>query len=250
MMSQADALVVPGFLVFCRIGACFMLMPGFASARLPMKIRLFLALGVSLALLPLLEGAVVRSLAGAGLPDFLLAIAGELATGGIIGLLARIFVLALQAMATAAAQSIGLAMPAGIMVEDEQMPEITVLFSLSATVLIFVTGQHWEIIKALVDSYSRIPPAQAMNAGGVLTQAVDQLSATFLLALRLASPFMIYSVVVNFAVGLTNKLTPQIPVYFIAMPFVTLGGLLLLYAIADDMLAMFIAAFGVWLRGG
>lgn len=250
MMSQADALVVPGFLIFCRIGACFMLMPGFASARLPMKVRLFLALGVSLALLPVLEQRVVVALSGARLSDFLLAIASELATGGIIGLLARIFVLSFQTLTTAAAQSIGVAMPAGMTIEDEQMPEITILLSVGAVVLIFVTGQHWEIIRALVDSYGRIPPAQALNAGGVLTQAVDQLSATFVLALRLASPFLIYSVIVNLAVGITNKLTPQIPVYFIAMPFVTLGGLLLLYAIADDMLAMFIDAFGVWMKGG
>lgn len=250
MMDQADAMVVPAFLIFCRIGACFMLMPGFASARLPMKVRLFLALGVTLALLPLLETPVMAAMAGARLADFLLAIGGELATGGIIGLLARIFVLSFQTLATAAAQSVGLAMPAGMAVEDEPMPEFTMLLSLGAAVMIFVTGQHWEMIKALVESYSRIPPAQAMNAGGILTQAVDQLSATFLLALRLASPFLIYSVAVNFAVGVTNKLTPQIPVFFIAMPFITMGGLVLLYLVADDMLAMFIDAFGTWLRNG
>ncbi len=249
-MSQADAMIIPAFLIFCRIGACFMLMPGFASSRLPMQVRLFLALSFSLALLPLLEAPVAAAMAGARLPDVLLAIAGELATGGIIGLLARIFVLSFQTLTTAAAQSIGLAMPAGMAVEDEPMPELTMLMSLGAVVMIFVTGQHWEMIKALVDSYTRIPPRQAMNAGAILTQAVDQLGATFLLALRLASPFLIYSVVMNFAVGITNKLTPQIPVFFIATPFMTMGGLLLLYLVADDMLVMFSDAFAAWLRGG
>ena len=45
-----------------------------------------------------------------------------------------------------------------------------------------------------------------------------------MLALRIASPFIIYSVIVNLAIGLTNKLTPTIPVYFISLPFVLFGG--------------------------
>src|SRR5690606_40216033 len=43
--------VLAAFLAFCRIGACMMLMPGLGSARVPMQVRLFLAVSVSLALL-------------------------------------------------------------------------------------------------------------------------------------------------------------------------------------------------------
>ena len=31
------------FLIFCRVGTCLMLMPGFSSPRVPMRVRLFLA---------------------------------------------------------------------------------------------------------------------------------------------------------------------------------------------------------------
>ena len=43
------------FLLFCRIGGCLMLMPGFSSARVPPQVRLFIALAVTLALAPMLE---------------------------------------------------------------------------------------------------------------------------------------------------------------------------------------------------
>ena len=33
----------------------------------------------------------------------------------------------------------------------------------------------------------------------------------------------------NLAIGLLNKLTPQIPIYFISLPFVITGGLILTY---------------------
>ncbi len=48
----------------------------------------------------------------------------------------------------------------------------------------------------------------------------DALSAAFLATLRIAAPFIVFAILVNFSVGLVNKLTPSIPVYFISMPFV------------------------------
>jgi flagellar biosynthesis protein FliR len=59
------------------------------------------------------------------------------------------------------------------------------------------------------------------------------------LTLRITSPFIVYSVLVNLAIGLINKLTPTIPVYFISVPFVMLGGFLLLYLTSDELLTQF-----------
>ena len=49
--ASLDAIVIAAFLAFCRIGACFMLMPGLSSIRVPMQIRLFTAAAVTFALL-------------------------------------------------------------------------------------------------------------------------------------------------------------------------------------------------------
>ncbi|MCK0207929.1 flagellar type III secretion system protein FliR [Starkeya koreensis] len=249
--AQAQAFVLPAFLIFCRLGACLMVMPVFSSSRLPVRVRLFLAVGLSLALTPLLGEPIRLMLASRTQAGILLAGAGELAIGGMIGLLARCFFLALQALMSAAAQAVGLATPAGMVAEEEgQLPEIATLLTLCASTLLLITGQHWELLRALVDSYTRLPPGGTFQAGGALGLYVDRLADTFLLALRLASPFLIYSMVVNFAVGLTNKLVPQIPVYFIATPIVTAGGLFLLYLVGDELLTMFTTAFAQWLAVG
>ena len=50
------------FLLFCRIGGCLMLMPGFSSARVPVQVRLFIAVAVTLALTPLLLPALRAAL--------------------------------------------------------------------------------------------------------------------------------------------------------------------------------------------
>ena len=68
--------------------------------------------------------------------------------------------------------------------------------------------------------------------------------------LYIGSPFLIYSIVINFAVGLANKLTPQIPIFFIATPFVMAGGMFLLYFTVGDFMTHFNTAFSTWLVKG
>ncbi|TIO84716.1 MAG: flagellar biosynthetic protein FliR, partial [Mesorhizobium sp.] len=41
MNALSQGVVIAAFLAFCRIGACFMLMPGLSSARVPLQVRLF-----------------------------------------------------------------------------------------------------------------------------------------------------------------------------------------------------------------
>jgi flagellar biosynthetic protein FliR len=67
-----------------------------------------------------------------------------------------------------------------------------------------------------------------------------------MLALRIVSPFLVFAIVVNFAIGLVNRLTPQIPVFFISGPLVIGLGLALFYFIAGPMVATFVSQFADW----
>jgi flagellar biosynthetic protein FliR len=80
-----------------------------------------------------------------------------------------------------------------------------------------------------------------------LNQLASRLTDAFVLTLRITSPFIVYSIVVNFSVGLINKLTPSIAVYFVSVPFVLIGGLLLLYLISDELLTQFMLGMSSWL---
>lgn len=251
MTGLASDTVLGVFLIFCRIGACMMILPGISSSRIPVRVRLFIAIGTTLALTPLLQASVMP-LAKTDDPASLLQhIGSELLIGFLVGTVARLFFLALQTISVAVTQVVGLSGMTGMAMEDdEQLPPIAALFSITAVTLMFITDQHWLILRGLVDSYATIPPDGGFDVQTGLIEIADQLSAVFVLALRLGSPFIIYSVLVNFAVGLANKLSPQIPVYFIAMPFVMAGGLVLMMLTVHEFLANFLAAFGVWLAGG
>ncbi|NBN79360.1 flagellar biosynthesis protein FliR [Microvirga tunisiensis] len=241
--------VLAVFLLFCRIGACLMIIPGFGSDRIPVRIRLMVAVAVTLALAPLLLPSVQAAMPDQSLATLVRMILAELFVGGLLGLLGRAFIAALETIGNLAAMSIGLTAMPGMAVEgNEVLPPMASLMTLTATALVFITNQHWELIRALADSYSAIPPGAGLDVQSGLIRLTDQLANTFLLALRIGSPFLIYAVVVNFALGLANKLTPQIPVYFIAMPFVIAGGLYFLFIVMDEAMLLFLDGYVTWLK--
>ena len=107
--------------------------------------------------------------------------------------------------------------------------------------LLFATDQHWEILRAMLASYTVLPVNEPVAAELGLARIADAFSATFILALQISSPFIVYALIINLMVGIANKLVPQIPVYFIAMPFILAGGLLLLYFTIGEALRLFMA---------
>lgn len=227
-----------------------MIAPGLSSDRIPPQIRLFIALAVSLAISPVLLEDVRRGISGQTPTVTMMWIASELLVGFLVGLLGRIYFLALQTMLNAVAMALGFGgMPGTPIEETEPLPAISSLIMMVATSIIFLADLHWELFRGLIASYSRMPMGQGLGFQSSLMEVVDQVEVAFVVALRVSSPFLVYSVIVNLVAGLTNKLTPQIPVFFIATPFVMLGGLFVMYFAAHDYVLLFIEAFSGWLRG-
>ena len=115
---------------------------------------------------------------------------------------------------------------------------------------LFLTDQHWEVLRALLASYAALPVERAFCHRFQPGQAGRRPSSAFLIALQISSPFLVYALIVNLLVGLANKLVPQIPVYFIATPFVLAGGFVILYLTIGELLRLFMMGFMGWLAAG
>lgn len=251
MTPLASDTILYTFILFCRIGGCLMVMPGFSSSRIPPQVRLFIAISATLAMAPVLLPTLQTAVRDLALPNTAGLILSETAIGVLIGLMGRMFFLALQFMATAVAQFIGFAAMPGVPIEDnEPLPSIGTVITLTATVLLFLTDQHWEVFRALLASYTALPINARFSIEGGMTQLSTALGDAFVLALQISSPFVIYGLIINLLFGLANKLIPQIPIYFISMPFVIAGGIFLLYFTIAEFLTLFTAGFMTWLARG
>lgn len=245
MITDPQGTILALFLAFCRIGSCFMTMPGFSSARLSPTIRLLLSVAVSMALMPILWDSVYPKVTGATPGSIVALIFSETIIGAVYGMIARLYVLGLQFSGAIVGNAIGFNAPGGAdVLEDSQETPLTNMIIFGGLLMLFIFDFHHIVLKAVVDSYGSTPVGLVLDSQKTLITMTDTLRATTNVMLRLASPFLIYGLMFNVAVGLINKLAPQIPVYFISTPYLLMGGLFMLYLSIAALVRQFADGFG------
>ncbi|WP_208976499.1 flagellar biosynthetic protein FliR [Polycladidibacter hongkongensis] len=247
-LANLEPVLLALFMVFCRLGSCLMAMPGFSSPRVSLNLRIFLALGCSFAIAPMLLPQMTPVVERADFAALFLMICTEILIGTLIGLFGRAFFGALQMMMAAAAQMSSFNMPMPMIEEMNQAPPLAEAVTLTATCMLFISGAHAQVFSALLESYKLVPLGGEFVAAAAMDQYAGKLAEGTYLALRIVSPFIVYGLIINLALGITNRLMPQMPVYFIGMPFVLTGGLFMLWMTITEIISQFFAGLGAWLQ--
>ena len=218
-------------LVLSRCGAAVMLLPGLGEAEPPAALRAGLALAFTALVLPGV-GALPAPDGWAAAA----AVAAELLCGGLLGWLARCVALALPMAGQVISYMLGLS---SVVVPDPALGQSGAtmrLFALAAPVLVLGTGLWMLPVAALAGSYSLVPPGHLLPVADTTQAAVAAVTGAFALALRLAAPFVLASVLWNVALGTLGRLIPHLQLYFAAVPGQVLGGLALLALLATGMM--------------
>lgn len=244
MIDDPQGTILALFVAFCRMGSCMMVLPGFSSARVPPQIRLFIAIAVSMAILPLLWDTIYPKVVGGAHVTYITLILSESAIGVMYGLIARFYSLGLQFAGTVVTMMIGFnAPPAADVLEDTAENQVTNMISFAGLMVLFSLDFHHVIFRAIMDSYQIMPVGTMMNVQKALITLTDTIQATTYIMLRLCSPFILYGLMFNISIGLINKLAQQVPVYFISTPYLLMGGIFMLYLSIAAMLRQFSDGF-------
>ncbi len=223
-------------LVMARVGGAMALLPGLGEAEPPAMLRVGLALGVTALLLPAI-GPTIPPVPEASAQAALM-IAAEIVTGLWLGWLARLLVLALPVAGQFVAYMLGIA---NVLQPDPilggQATPIARLLAIAAPLVVLATGLYALPLAALAGSYRLIPAGTVLPAADSAETAVRAASTAFALAVRLASPFLLVSIVWHTATGLLARLVPRLQVYFVVMPGQILGGIALLAVLAGALLS-------------
>lgn len=211
-------------LVFARVGAVIMLLPGFGETFVPPRIRLAFALALTLMLFPLLGGAAPALPATA--TDLAGAVIKELLIGLMIGGILRIF---MTSMATAGeivsmATTLSFAQTANPM-QAQPSTTLGTFLGLIAIVLIFATNLDHLFVAAIVNSFELFPFRREVPVADAGQLAIQTLGRSFGLGLQLAAPVVVFSLIFNVATGLVGRVMPQFQVFFVATPLMLLMGL-------------------------
>ena len=211
-------------LVFARVGAIVMLLPGLGEAAVPPRIRLSLALLMSLVLMPLVAPSIAAIPATSG--ALIGAVIKELLIGLMIGSLLRIFLgsLAVAGEAVSLQTTLSFAQTANPL-QAQPGTSIATFLALMGVTLIFATDLHHLFIGAIARSYGLFPPGQGVSVQDAGDMAARTLSNAFSLGVQLAAPVIVFSLVLNIAAGLIGRMMPTFQIFFVAAPINILIGL-------------------------
>lgn len=230
-------------LLFVRIGAVLVLMPGFGEVYVLGRSRLLLAIALSVILAgplsPFMPSLPANSKA------LLLLVVNEAILGLFIGAATRTMFAALHiAGSTIAAQS-GLATAS--VFDPSQSTQGTLpgnFLTTTAMVLLFVTDGHHMLLRGIAGSYDHLSVGAALPVGDLAAFMTKMVQKGFNIGLQIAAPLLLVGLLTNLAMGVLNRLMPTFQVFFIALPlqlllaFATLmlsftGGLLVFFTFLD-----------------
>lgn len=230
-------------LIFARIGAMVMTLPGIGDRTVPPRVRLVFALTLSLILFPLVS-TVFPELPNA-MNAMIAAIVGELLIGMAIGFSVRIIVTAVLYAGSVVAFQTGLAFAQSVdPAQGVQSTLFGAFFSVLSVALIFATDLHYPLLSAMHDSYILFRPGSGLPVGDFAQSALQTMTEGFRVALQLSAPFLVFGLIFYLGVGVLSRLIPQVQVFFLAMPANITLGLILLMLLLSTMMIWFMDYFG------
>src|ERR1700750_1891598 len=241
-ISLLPALAAAFMLAFARIGAMVMLMPGLGETNIPVRVKLSIALLLTMIMLPLHRQAY--QIDTQSLTPLLVLMLQEILIGIVLGATARVTLGALQVAGSVIAQQMGLGFVTAVdPTQGQQGLLIGNFLTLLGVTLIFATDSHHLVIAALNDSYKIFGPGELMSSGDVASLATRAFATAFKIGLQLSAPFLVFGLVFNIGLGVLARLMPQMQVYFVGAPLSILTGFLILAAVLAAMMGTYLDYF-------
>ncbi|MDC0116162.1 flagellar biosynthetic protein FliR [Octadecabacter sp.] len=230
------------FVVFVRVGAIVSLIPAFGEQSVPARVKLGLALAFTFIVAPAAPIPSAQSMA----PAIAGLIIAETVTGLFMGLMLRLFILALQVAGSIAAQSTSLSQLFGGASTDP-LPAMGHVLVIGGLALATIMGLHVQIAEFMINSYALVPMGDVIPSDMLTRAGVAEISRAFALGFTLAAPFVIASLIYNVTLGVINKAMPQLMVAFVGAPAITAGGLIILMLAAPLMLSLWVEAMAAFM---
>ena len=221
MPSVLEGFLVSGVLAFVltfvRMGTAIMIMPGLGDSFTPARVRLHVALGITLVLFPIVQPYMPNPIPGTFMLFTLIVM--EFIVGLFFGTIARIFMTALDTAGQVLSISSGLGNaqvfnPALAM----QGSLMGAFLSVTGVVFLFASNLHHLLIAGLIESYEFFPLGEIPDTGSMAELIARSVSAAFAIGIKVGAPFIVLALLIYLGMGVLSRLMPQVQVFLIALP--------------------------------
>jgi flagellar biosynthesis protein FliR len=223
-------------LVLTRVTGLLATFPVLGSEQMPLQLRAALGALLATVILPVLPTAPVLP---TGIPALVALMAGELAIGMLLGTVVAWILEAVAFAGTLMDTQMGFSFVQFLDPATNQSASVSgTLMMQIATLMIFVTGLHHQLILALVDSYRVAPMGQGvpLQVMGLITLIGQVLAKGF----QLAFPVLAVLFLLDLILGISGKFMPQLQLLQLSFPLKISLGMVILGLVLREL--------GPWLR--
>jgi flagellar biosynthesis protein FliR len=232
--------------VLARISPAIAMTPPVNSSGVPVRVRALCILTIAILITP------IAAPSATGVPSDLLhaviALAGELLLGALLGSVVQLAIACLQLAGQAIGYLAGFDFAVSVdPASNEEMPVLSNLLGLLAMAFWLLLGGHRQLLSCLMDSLARYPAGGVVFETTWLVELELALRHTFEIGIRAAAPIAVALLLSNIVTGLLARTLPQLNILSIGFNL-NIGVLLVVLTLGlGSMTWVFQSELAVWL---
>jgi flagellar biosynthetic protein FliR len=213
-----------------RMSALMLFAPVFSLPALTTRLRVLLALALSVMVYPMFDWPRIDPLSARGL----LEIANQITIGLMMGLILQVAIAAVVVAGQAISNSMGLSMAMMIDPNLGNVPTVAQFLIVLATLVFVGLGGHGLLLAMLVESFSSLPVGTFVIVEQSWRQVLAWSSMMFLGAVLIALPVMVTLLFINIGIGVITRAAPSLNIFAVGLPAtIVMGFVVLIMSMAN-----------------
>jgi len=224
-------------LPFFRVSALIMSMIGLGAQTIPMRVKLFLCIAITVAIMPAIPATRVDSLFTFATT---MLVAQQILIGVLIGFMTTLVVNTFTLAGQIIAMQTGLGFASLVdPASGTSVPAVGQFFLILSTLLFWGLDGHLTYIQFVVASFDTIPiPAESLDTVKY-KETVEWAGWMFATALSLSLAPLTAMLLINFSFGIMTRAAPQLNIFAIGFPITMCSGLLIMWLTMGNFLVHF-----------
>lgn len=224
-------------LPFARVSALIMSMMGLGSQTIPTRVKLFLCLAITVAIMPAIPPVKVEQLLSL---QTALLVAEQTLIGVMIGFVTIIVVNTFTLAGQIIAMQSGLGFASLVdPASGMNVPAVGQFFLILTTLLFWAMDGHLAYLNYVVVSFETLPIPLESFETVKYREIVEWGSWMFATALSLAMAPITAMLLINFSFGIMTRAAPQLNIFAIGFPITMCSGLIIMWLTMGNFLTHF-----------
>ncbi len=209
-----------------RLSGLMLFAPFFGSVAIPSRVKAVLVIALTALLYPMLAPSIPELT----ISQWPMMIFGELLIGVALGVATNLVFDGVQMAGQICSIQMGYSLVNILDPQTQVESTVVAMFHQTIAMLIFLRlGVHMWILRAVVHSFTYLPPSSGHFGAAFVTAALHATSAVFSVGVQIAAPVLSATLLADVAMGLLGKASPQLPLMLMGPAVKSILGISVLF---------------------